>query len=402
MTRRPTPDASDLDALVSRRLSVRAPVAAPPHLLDRAMARVAETPQGHSTPRRVLPWLAAAAVIALAVLVGMQVPALLDRTVGTNPSPTPGATTSPAAPTETASPTDGPMPTEEPTPTDPTPTESAATGLGPDDTLLSFVRQCDVLPPIVGPTTTVLGDGRVIWPQMESVQGPSVLSERTLGDAGIDRLIAEIRDNGLFETDAVYRHERRPGTPEPPGHGLCVYDFIWHADDEPVHVSSTMWLGDEEEETYYEPAPERRALDDLARRLADPESWFDADEWAEAAATPFEPDSYLVLARLFDGAQLATLGAPDIDEVSWPFAEPPHAFGDELPQGMRCGVAPAADAERLAAELAAAGMEQFERPADGPMLTLPWAARDSAVEILLHPQRPDGEPPCEGSEVADE
>ena len=118
-------------------------------------------------------------------------------------------------------------------------------------------------------------------------------------------------------------------------------------------------------------------------------------------AVAFQPESYLVLAVVYEGGtELATEGAPDVDAVAWPFAEPPDAFGEAVSNGQ-CDVASAEAIDRFAGELAAAGMEQFERPADGPMITLPWAAGDASVEVIIHPQRPDGEPPCGGSIVGD-
>lgn len=379
------------DDMVAERLRADAPRGAPPGLMDATLSRIDATPQprrgwwGGTLPRL----LAAAAVIALAVLLGTQLPGLLNRPVGTDASPSASA-----SPSLEPSPSPSAAPSVSATPT---PTSTPGSAVGPDETLLSLVRRCDVLPPIVGPHTTVLGDGRVIWPRQISPEAIPSLSVRRLNDDGLTRLIDEITGSGLFTTDAMYQHKRRAGTPEPPGHGGCVYDFDWMGAPDAVHVTSSMWFGDEEEGTYYEPAPERKALDAIAQHLVDPEAWFTSDEWVDSEAVAFEPPSYLVVVRVIPGSTLATEGAPDVDAISWPFAEPPDAFGDEFADGARCAVAEAAAVQTLAAELALAGMEQFDHPADGPSISLPWSARNAVVELTLYAQRPDGEPPCGGS-----
>ncbi|CAN5273152.1 hypothetical protein BH23CHL9_BH23CHL9_03150 [soil metagenome] len=412
MNRRLHPDdPSRLDEVIAQRLRTTAPSAAPQHVLEEALARISQTPQQRGTwlSSRAPRLLAVAAVIALAAVVGLQLPAMLNS-IGTDPTPEPSPSFN-ATPTSTPALTPAGSASVEPSPSpspaiqtpsaEPAPTADAQS----NETLLSFVRRCDVIFGILGPLTTILGDGRVIWPRMTAPapDGNSVLSVRTLSEDGLARVRDEIASSGLFEDDAVYRHERRADAPEAPGHGLCVYDFSWHGGGGTVQVSANMWFGDEEEETYYEPSPERKTLDTLAQRLADPESWLDPSDWTDPEAAPFEPDSYLVVASVYDGArpEFATLGAPDFDTVSWPFADEPDTFGSEIVGGGRCDVASAADIATLAAELADAGMDQFERPADGPMLTLPWEARGAAVDLQLYPQRPDDEPPCGGSTVID-
>jgi len=207
-----------------------------------------------------------------------------------------------------------------------------------------------------------------------------------------------IEATGLMTADAGFRLELRPGA-QPPGHGFCTWDFQWEGASEPVHVRSDMWLGDEEESTYYQPAPERETLDGLARRLQDPEAWIEASGWADPEAVPYAPIGYLVMTTVLP-PQLAVAGAPDVDALSWPFPGAPGAFaeGPTLPDSeSRCMEANTAEVEALAAQLAAAGLEQFVDPTGGSNVTLPWASRGASLDLYFYPQHPDGEPPCGGS-----
>jgi hypothetical protein len=258
---------------------------------------------------------------------------------------------------------------------------------------MSFAAHCDVTPPVTVPETTVLEDGRVIW-----LTDDGRLQVRQLTALSLAQFRAEVESTGLFGASAEYGLERRPDAPEPPGHGLCIWDFTWTDGEETVEVTSVMWLGEEEESTYYQPAPERRTLHELATQLQDPTAWYGTEGWVQPEAVEFEPQEYLVVATMYP-AGLASEGAPDFDEVSWPFDQPPDEFGVEYgfgePRG-RCDVADAAAVQILADELAAAGLPGFDGGSIfGAGAGLPWQARDAAVDIGLWPVLPDGRPTCE-------
>lgn len=384
MNRRTEAGDDRLDRIIERWMSDDAPPRAPDHLL--AEMRVAASAQGQGAGgamKGTLAALAAAAVVLLAVLLGTGLPGLLDRgEVGTDPSPSPSRAASiSASPTPD---TPSPAPTATPSP-------SATAEAGPGEPLMSFTPACDVTPPVLVPATTVMEDGRVVW-QAEDRRH----LVRRLTSHGLAQLREEVRATGLFTASATYELERRPGTPEPPGHGVCVWSFAWSDGDAPtVEVRSVQWLGDEEEAAYYEPSPERETLDALAERLREPER-IDEDAWAEPVAAPYEPHAYLVLAAL-SVPQLATEGAPDLDEVAWPFESAPDAFG--TPTGgqpaYRCGVADAGQVRELADQLAAAGLEQFSGAPSGATVLLPWVARDASVDVSIWPVMPDGRPTCE-------
>ncbi|MEA2652138.1 MAG: hypothetical protein QOI85_1859 [Chloroflexota bacterium] len=379
------------DHQITEHLRTEAPRETPAHLLDETMSRIADTPQrgGGWLGRPAVRLLAAAAVLVLAVVAGAQFAGLIDPPVGSSASPSPSASASPS-PSASATTSPSEKPTAEPS--------STPTARGPDETVLDFIQRCDVPPPVVGPSVSILADGRVVWNRLNQDQS-STLSVRRLNPEGLAQVRDAVTGTGLFDADGVYRLVRRAGTGDPPAHGYCVWDFVWEGGPAPVRVSSTMWFGDEEESAYYEPSPERLALHQLAIDVQDPEAWIDPSGWEDAAAMPFVPLSYLVLAGV-TSPQVATEGAPDVDAVTWPFAQAADAFGEPVGDGQqRCGIADAAAIEQLAAELAAAGLEQFEGVPNMAMVALPWGSRDAAIDLFIYPQMPDGEPPCGGSVV---
>jgi hypothetical protein len=386
----------ELDRLVSDQLRTDAPGQAPAWLLEDTMNRIADTPQRSgrgvlgSTGGRLL----AAAVLVLAVVAGTQLAGLIDRPSGTGDSPSPSPS---GAPSESAAPSA--TPSAQPTDAA-TPSPTAASGelpTGPADAVMSFSGVCDISGPVDYPDATVLEDGRVIW-----ADGAGHFLVRQLTPLSLGQFRAQVESTGLFGESAQYNLERRPGTPEPPGHGLCVWSFVWNDGVEEIRVDSVGWLGDEEESTYYQPAPERKTLDELATQLSDPTTWYGDDGWVQPDAVVYEPEEYLVLASV-GPPQMATLGAPDLDDVTWPFEELPDEFGFAYGGGQppsRCGIADAASIETLAAELSASDLEQFDLPAlIGAGVSLPWAARDAAVDISFWPMLPDGRPVCEAADL---
>ena len=358
------------------------------------MSHIPDTPQPEPRAGFLRTAGGRALIVAGLLILGAAVAvaaSYLLRPSGTGQSPIASGTATPtpsAIPSATASPT--PSETAAPTPS-PTPASAELPG-GPGDAVMSFVPRCDVVPPVVAPATTVLEDGRVIW---RADDGTFVV--RQLTPTSLDDFRERVLSTGLFEQSATYELERLPGA-EPPGHGGCLWGFTFTGDDgETVEVSSVNWQGDAEEETYYQPAPERQALDELAQQLLDPAAWYGDEGWVQPDAVPFEPDEYMVLASV-SVPQLATQGAPDFDEISWPFDAPPDEFGVEFGVGdppTRCDISDAETIEALADELAAAGLEQFEaRPIPGAGVGLPWAARNAAVDLSIWIVLPDGRPGC--------
>lgn len=390
-TRRPE-GRDPLSTILGRWMADGAPGAVPDRTLDAVAAATATVPQRG----RRGPWLAVlASAAAAAAVAGIAVVAfgLLGREqVGeVVPSTTASPTTSASA-TESPS----PSPTESPSAT---PTAAAPTAApDPNAGLMSFVRGCDITPPVSSPSSTVMRDGRMVWVATED-GGPDQLTERRLSPDGLDAVRSRIEDTGLFEADGDYPFERRTDAPDPPGQGYCVYTFTYAPPDgDPVTVTSAMWFGDEFEATYFEPSPERKALDDLAQVLLDPEAGLSGDAWDEEARRPYDADEFMVVARVVP-PQIADPDAPDVDELSWPFAEAPDAFGEpagnESVQPTRCAAAARNDITPLFEQFVAAGFEQFVTPRALAHATVPWSSRSSAVELIVVPRMPDGSPGCD-------
>ncbi len=371
----------DFDDFVTARIRAAAPQEAPPHLMDTIVNRVVATPQRRRGPSAWLgSWafrLAAVAIgLVIAVVAVTQVPGLLGPPVGTDPSPTipgPSPSGSGESPSATAA-----------------PSEAGSA----DELVLRLKVAADTFyGPNVMPEFVLLADGTVVWLPVPASDEPSTLVMRRLTADGLAALRAHIFASGLLEDDATFELEPRPDAGEPPGHGVEVYTFtVDDGRDEPVVVTSAQWLGDEEESTYDEPAPEREAHDALARELRDPESVLSADAWAGPAAA-YEADDYLLVLRPIP--DMPSSGAPDESEIQWPFDGPLEEFGKESGEVFvaRCGSITAEEATPIVEAIAASGS-----PAGMTMVTttsLGWAEGNGVVDTFLIPRMPDGYAECE-------
>jgi len=174
-----------------------------------------------------------------------------------------------------------------------------------------------------------------------------------------------------------------------------VYTFTAGDGAEQVVVTSVQWLGDDEESTYYQPAPEREQLDELTQQLRDPESMLGADAWA-GPAEPYEGADYqLVLIPYRDAARYDTA---DASEIPWPFDGPLDEFGveagDPRPPTTRCGVISRDAASQIVDALVALSFGEIgmDRATAG---SLDWAEGNGTVDLFMLPRMPDGFPECE-------
>jgi hypothetical protein len=370
----------ELDELITQRLHASAPSDAPDRLLDGAMSRIADTPQrgsgwfGASSGRL----LAAAAVLVLAVIAGVQVAGLIGRPVGTEPpaateSPTPSASAAPSA-------------------SAPAPAESEP-AVADDDLVLRLVTAGGgpTYPGDQVPQFTLLRNGMVIWQPSPDVS--DALVTRQLTDAGLAELREDIFGSGLLDASADHELEPLPGA-EPPGRGVQVYMFTAGQGDDQVAVTSVQWLGEEEESTYYEPSPEREQLDQLVQELRDPEALVPADAWAGPAEV-YEGSEYLLILTPY--RDVPPYDTTDVAEIRLPIDGPLDEFGEPSGTGtppVRCGVIGREEAAAIVDDLVAAGFEQvgLDRATPG---SLDWAEGSGTVDLVLLPRMPDGYPECD-------
>lgn len=385
-------DRFNIDELLAQRFGADAPAEAPSWILPAVQDRINRTQQrGGRMPTIVGGLLAAAAVVVLAVATAVFVPPLLNRGVGVDPSPS--AAPESVVPSPSGEPSTAPSvePSATPQPSPSTP------AIDPDAVILEVTSICDVTPPVIMPAIIVTGDGRVVWRAMAEDGLGTEYRVRTLSADGLAELHDRLRSTSLFDESARYEVESLPDV-EPPGMGGCLQTFVYRADADadPVVVESGAWYGDELEEQYFVPSPERRTLNELLTGLGDPEAMLGEGVWADERAT-FAPDRYLVIAAP-TVPELATEGAPDVDDLTWPFDQGPDAFGEGVTSGAgagRCGIADADRVRTLADELAAAGLDQFAGDLMGVGATLPWASQGTALDVAIWPVIVEGAPACD-------
>lgn len=353
----------DLDRRIERWLGEATPSSAPMGLVDTVLHETSSLPQQSRRGLRFSPLLkigAAVVVVALAIAVGFGAGRLIPSGVGqTTASGSPAASRT-AEPSATASPTGAPSATP-----------SAAPSMTPEpggaDLLLAFTQACDVTPPVLLPTTTILEDGRVIWQE----SGPTTYQWRVrqMSEGGLSTVRARIAATSLLDQDGDYRPELREGVTEGPPHGLCQFTFDHDDGQSDVSVTSVMWFGDEEEAAYYQPAPERRELNAFADQLRSPEAWLAPGDWADEESAPYVADSFLLLASPAFGEA----SGPSLDEIDWPFEAPPSTFGEEVgfsEPRPRCAVATRDAVERFVTGQAQPGGEPIDLAAPATNLNL--------------------------------
>jgi hypothetical protein len=240
-----------------------------------------------------------------------------------------------------------------------------------------------------------MADGTLIWQPVPPETETASLVTRQLSPEGLEELRGLIFSSGLFEESATYELERRPGAPEPPGRGIGIFVFTAGSGGDEVVVTSWEWLGDEEEETYYQPSPEREELDAMARALRDPEAVLGEDAWA-GPAEPYEGADYQLV--LMPEGDRPPYGNPDVADLPLAFNGPIDEFGEAAGSPgepvTRCGVVTREEAAGIVQvfEEADFGEVGMDRATSGG---LDWADGNGTVDVFLLPRMPDGFPECE-------
>lgn len=379
------------DDLVAGHLRATAPREAPARVLDATLDRITSTPQRRAGPRpgRAIGLLAAAAVVVMAVIAGTRLAGVIDGPVGVDPSPSPSS-----APAESGAASPSAAPSATPPPA--VPTEPAASG---DALLLRVVTLGGPIDPFsMLPGITVTADGTVIWRPVSTTDFAGYLTRR-LNDDGLEELREMVFGDGLLDADATHQLEPLPDV-EPPGRGAMEHTFTVGEGTDQLVVTSVGWLGDEEEATYYQPDPERRALDELAEELRDPESLLGEDAW-DGPATPYEAEEYLLVLTAY--RDVPPYGNPDISQVPLPTAEAPDEFRDPYGGGVqpptaRCGVLPREEAAAIVDALTTLGVGDDNSVGmdRATAASLDWAEGSGTVDLFLLPRMPGDYPGCDG------
>ena len=212
---------------------------------------------------------------------------------------------------------------------------------------------------------SIYDDGRVLTP---STTPPEITDEawmivRFLTDAGVERLVGEVLDTGLFEASASYNPVLLPGA-EHPGRGGSVYGITVARESGQIEVGWTPVFADDA--TYYEPSPERETLDALAANVVAFGSWLPAEEWASAEECTYEAQRFRIFVEAQAwGGSLEDLPV-DIADIDWPLGGEMLDWGEEIDMSsadpayvLRCGEVSRDVAVTLADGLRAAGAEPY-------------------------------------------
>jgi hypothetical protein len=375
------------DDLVTGHLRATAPHEAPARILDGTLDRIVRTPQRGAGRRlgRAGGLLAAGVVVALAVAAGTELAGLIDGPVGNDPSRIPSV-----APGESprSSATAAPSATHPP----PAATEPATSSDALLLRLMTFNETTDRAP--ILPVVIVAIDGTVVWRPVSTTEFAGYLTRRLTPD-GLAQLREILFGEGLLDADARYRLEPLPDT-EPPGRGGFEHRFVVGEGTDEIVVISAGWMSDQEEAMYYQPAPERRALDELAWQLRDPEALLGEAAW-EGSATAYQPDSYFLV--LTPHPEVQPSGNPDVAGLPLPIDGPLLAFDENSDgsPGIRCGEISHDDASAIIDSLIGLGVDRHNSVGmdRATVASLDWADGNGTVDLWVLPRLAEV-PECQG------
>jgi hypothetical protein len=221
---------------------------------------------------------------------------------------------------------------------------------------------------------------------------------RRLTPAGIAQLRETVTATGLFGTSGSYPGVALPNV-EPPGRGIDSYGISLGSGADAVTVY--WWSMFPDDALYYEPSPEREALDALGAQLIVFDTWLPDDAWAERELCTVQASRFrvFIFAQPYGGA-LADL-PPDVANVPWPLGGEILSWGadvgdhapDEPYHAERCGIAARADASRLVDKLRDAGafVPFFSTTLDAGLIggQLGDRAANRILDIYVQPLLPD-------------
>lgn len=340
-------------------------------------------------------------VVAMAILVGLAAANIVPFG---SPSSSPAASIADASPSMDASEAPSISPIPSPTP------------LPPPGALYAACDDFDEMAPLDlrveswGDTgrkwlISVYEDGHVLTPDLNLVEVSSELDvidgawmlARRLTPAGIAQLRETVTATGLFGESGSYWPVALPNV-EPPGRGGAGYGISLGSGTDAVTVHWASMFPDDA--LYYEPSPEREALDALGARMLVFDSWLPDDAWANRDPCTVQALRFrvFVFADLYGGA-LADL-PPDVADVPWPLGGEILSWGadvgnqspDEPYPIVRCGIAARADASRLVDDLRdARAFDPFPTTLDAGIIELQLGDRaaNRILAIYVQPLLPD-------------
>ena len=251
--------------------------------------------------------------------------------------------------------------------------------------MLTLTYGCDVVGPINPPATTVLEDGRVLATDQSAGNGWIV---RQLSPSGLEQVREGVLESPYLQASAEYRPEPRADAGEPPGHGACSYTFSIPTEAaEPIVVTTIGWFGDEEESAFYEPSPERKSLDGIARNLIAIDTILDEAAW-EGPNLPFIAAEYSLHIGAGIGPPPEDAGSIDPNELG---------LGDIASFGAPAGSGRCATISRAQAFDVARALEAANAALDVRLdaVTFPYFATDAGwFSAALAPVFPNGQPDC--------
>ena len=250
--------------------------------------------------------------------------------------------------------------------------------------MLSFEFACDVTGPFQAPSTLIFEHGRVV----HHFSATNAWQVRTLSAAGLADVRSNILGSPYLQASADYVPVPRPDAGDPPGHGVCGFTFVIATDGAPIEVTSINWFGDEEESEFYQPSPERKTLDAMARNLMAIDQVLGEPSWEPAGWLPWIPEAHLIgvgpgEGPLPDGGAVIEPGSTGLGDLA--------AFGAPAGRG-RCGVVSREQAFGFARALNEAGHDPAIRL--NTSTSLVFGTEAGWTYGLFHPSAP-GTPDCE-------
>lgn len=263
---------------------------------------------------------------------------------------------------------------------------STLPSVGDADPLLSFEFACDVTGPFQSPTTLIFGNGSVAHVFTGQAEVSWAWHMRSLSGSGLDHVRSTILESPYLQSSGEYRPVPLPDS-EPPGHGACAFTFIIATDAETITVTSIGWFGDQEESQFYEPSPERKALDGIARNLMALESVLDDSSWESGDWIEWIPPEHLLW---FGPGDFAPEGAVPVDPAAFGLGDLDD-FGAPSGRG-RCDIVSARQAFQVARVLNEAGNEHLVQL--GAPDSFGFQLETGSMSYALMPSTP-GSPGCD-------